>query len=69
MFGFSKKADINEYSNDVRNILREEFEWTTDKVVRFTPHLDHLTKLGRKGRINPLAAAFCAKHTALVLGN
>jgi hypothetical protein len=67
MFGFSKKADINEYSNDVRNILRNEFEWTTDKFVRFAPHLDHLTKLGRKGRINPLATACCAEHTAIVL--
>jgi hypothetical protein len=48
MLGFSKKADMKEYSDDVRNILREEPECTADKFVRLTPHLDHLTKLGRK---------------------
>jgi hypothetical protein len=67
MFGFSKKPDINEYSNDVRDILRNEFEWTTDKFVRFAPHLDHLIKLGRKDRVNPLATACCAEYSALVL--
>lgn len=58
---------MNEYSNDVRNILREDLEWTIDKFVRLTSHLDHLTKLGRKSRINALPAAFCAEHTAPVL--
>ena len=66
MFGFFVSVK-NAFKLEVRNLLRNEFEWTTDLFVRFDPHADHLIKVGIKSKVNEYAVALALEFTSVAI--